>query len=122
MTQSGSGPAVMAKNIELTFSDSGRIQAKLFSNLMQRYIGQISFLEFPKGFTVQIFDSALRVETTISGNYGKRDEQSRIMIAKGNVVVRNILKRQQLNSELLYWDEKTRRIYTKANVGSLPTT
>lgn len=106
----------MAKNIELTFSDSGRIQARLISDLMQRYIGEISFLEFPKGFVVNIYDSAMRVETTISGNYGKRDEQSRLMFAKGDVVVRNILKRQQLNSDLLFWDEKSRKIYTKTKV------
>ena len=116
MAQSRSGPAVMAKNIELTFSDSGRIQAKLFSDLMQRYIGDISFLEFPKGFVVNIYDSAMRIETTISGNYGKRDEQSRVMFAKGNVVVRNVQKRQQLNSDILFWDEKSRKIFTKTKV------
>jgi LPS export ABC transporter protein LptC len=114
---SRTGPDMMAKNIEVTFSDSGRIQAKLFSVLLNRYSGKGEpVTEFPKGFRIFIYDSAMRVETTISGNYGKRKDYSRIMEAKGNVVVRNNLKKQQLNTEYLVWDENKRRIYSKSKV------
>ena len=94
LTQSKSVPGMMAKNIEVTFSDSGKIQAKLYSILLNRYPGGDPFMEFPKGFKVCIYDSAMRVETTISGNYGKRKDYSRIMEAKGDVVVRNELKKR----------------------------
>ena len=107
---------MMAKNIEVTFSDSGKIQAKLYSVLLNRYPGGDPYMEFPKGFKVCIYDSAMRVETTISGNYGKRKDYSRIMEARGNVVVRNELKKQQLNTEILTWDENKRKIYSKTNV------
>ena len=83
-----------AKNIEVLFSDSGKIEAKLNSVLLDKYEGPDPYMEFPKGFNLWIYDSAGRVESSITGNYGKQNELSRIMLAKGNVIVRNELKNQ----------------------------
>jgi len=69
-------------------------------------------MEFPHGFKVTIFDSILRTETTISANYGKRKDFARIMEARGNVIVRNEVKKQQLNTEHLTWDENRKIVYT----------
>lgn len=110
ITNSAIGPLMSAKNIEVVFSDSGKIEARLKSVLLNRFSGQNAYLEFPKGFNVQIYDSVNRVETTISGNYGKRYENTRIMEARGNVIVRNEIKNQQLNTEYLKWDENRRLI------------
>src|ERR1035438_9633595 len=101
-------PLMSAKDIEVTFSDSGKIQAKLFSPLINRFPGNDPYLEFPKGFRVYIYDTAMHVESTITGNYGKRREIARIMEAKGNVVVRNEISKKQLNTEQLTWDENRR--------------
>lgn len=114
--RTASAPVMSAKNIEVVFSDSGQVQAKLYSILLNRFEGGESYLEFPKGFRLEIYDSAFRVETTIKANYGKRLESRRIMEAKGNVVVRNEIKNQQLNTEHLFWDENRRRIYSNGRV------
>lgn len=105
-----------AKDIEVTFSDSGKIQAKLYSPLINRFSGKDPYMEFPKGFKVFIYDSVMRVESTITGNYGKRRESARIMEAKGNVVVRNEITGKQLNTERLTWDENKRMIYSNVKV------
>jgi LPS export ABC transporter protein LptC len=112
ITHKYSGPVMSAKNIEVVFSDSGKIQAKVTSVLLNRYSSPESYMEFPRGFRINIFDSALRTETTITANYGKRKEYARIMEARGNVVVRNEKKQQQLNTEQLTWDENRRMIFT----------
>jgi LPS export ABC transporter protein LptC len=109
-------PSMSAKDIEVIFSDSGKIQAKLFSPLINRYSGKEPYMEFPKGFRVLIFDTATHVESTITGNYGKRMESTRIMEAKGNVVVRNEVTNKQLNTEELTWDENKRMIYSNVKV------
>lgn len=105
-----------AKNIEVVFSDSGKIQAKLVGILMNRYTSPEPYMEFPRGFKINIFDSALRTSTMISANYGIRKEYSRTMEAKGNVIVRNELKKQQLNTEELTWNENRRMIFTSEPV------
>ena len=101
ITLENKGPAMSAKNIEVLFSDSGKIEAKLTSVLLDKYEGAEPYLEFPNGFNLLIYDSAGRVETSITGNYGKQNELSRIMLANGNVIVRNELKNQQINTKEL---------------------
>jgi LPS export ABC transporter protein LptC len=116
ISHSYSGPLMSAKNIEVVFSDSGKIQAKLVGILMNRYTSPEPYMEFPRGFKINIFDSALRTSTMISANYGIRKEYSRTMEAKGNVIVRNELKKQQLNTEELTWNENRRMIFTSEPV------
>ena len=110
------GPVLSTKNVELVFSDSGRVQATLYSRLLNQFTTPESYEEFPEGFRVVMYDSAFRIETTISAAYGKRIDNTRIMEAKGNVIVRNELKKQQLNTERLTWDEHRKLIFSKAPV------
>jgi len=111
-----SGPSMSAKNIEVLFSDSGKIQAKLTSVLLNKFEGQNPYMEFPRGFEVVFYDTSGSVESTITGNYGKQDEITRVMEAKGNVIVRNVAKDQQINTEELTWNENKMLIYSDVKV------
>jgi LPS export ABC transporter protein LptC len=109
-------PVMSARNISVLFSDSGQVQAQLTSPLMNRYSGENSHLELPEGFMISMFDSAGTVVTTITGNRGVRKENVRIMEAWGNVVVRNEIKNEQLDTEHLIWDETRHRIWSDVKV------
>lgn len=109
-------PVMSARNIDVLFSDSGKIQAKLTSPLMNRYSGESPYLEFPKGFKIFMYDSARQTSSTITGNRGIRHENTHIMEAWGNVVVRNEKKNEQLNTEHLIWDEGRQKIWTDVKV------
>jgi LPS export ABC transporter protein LptC len=109
-------PAMSAKNIDVLFSDSGKIQAHLTSPLLNRYAGENPHIEFPNGFKITMFDSAQQVTSTITGNRGIRREYSRIMEAWGNVVVRNEKKNEQVDTEHLTWDETKHRIWSDVKV------
>lgn len=109
-------PLMTARNIDVLLSDSGHISARLTSGLLNRYGGDNPYLEFPKGFKVYLFDSAMRVTSTIEGNRGLRREFARTMEAWGNVVVRNEVKKEQLNTEHLVWDENQHRIWSNVRV------
>lgn len=116
ITHTSSAPVMSAKNIEVVYSDSGKIQAKVYGILMNRYTTPEPYMDFPDGFKIKIFDSTLRTSTIITANYGIRKDFSRIMEAKGNVIVRNEIKKQQLNTEKLTWNENTRMIFTSEPV------
>ena len=109
-------PAMSAKNIEVFFSDSGKVQVKLTSPLMNRYSGESPYTEFPDGFKVFMFDSLNHVTSTITGNRGRRSDLARIMEAWGNVVVRNEIKNEQMNTEHLIWDENRHKIFSDVKV------
>jgi len=109
-------PLMTATTIDVLFSDSGKIQAHLTSPLLKKYTGEDPCTEFPKGFHLIVFDSVLRPSTTITGNYGKNRDAARIMEARGNVVVRNLLKNKQLETERLIWDENKHLLYSDGKV------
>jgi len=111
-----SDPQLSATSINVLFSDSGIVQARLTSPLINRYAGNDACMEFPKGFKVFVFDSVRNVVSTIKANYGKRKELYRIMEARGNVIVRNEQKNEQLNTEQLTWDENNHRIYSTVKI------
>ena len=109
-------PILSARDINVIFSDSGLTEAQLSGPLMNRYGGEKPRLEFPEGFTVSMFDSAGAVITTITGKSGVRRESDYVMEARGEVVVRNIPKKEQLETEHLVWDERARKIWSDTQV------
>jgi len=109
-------PAMSARNIDVLFSDSGKIQARLTSPLMNQYDGEDPYIEFPNGFKVYMFDSVMNVASTITGNRGIRRVNARMMEAWGNVIVRNEKKNEQLNTEHLLWEENKHMIWSDVKV------
>lgn len=104
-------PAMSASNIDVFFSDSGRVQARLTAPLLNQYSGKLPRMDFPKGFYLIMYDSIMRVKSTIKADYGIRFDLRGYMEARGNVIVRNEQKNEQLNTEHLIWDERNHRIY-----------
>lgn len=109
-------PVMSARNIDVLFSDSGIVQAKLVSPKMNRFTGEAPYLEFPEGFKIFMFDSVQQITSTITGDRGIRREYGHIMEAWGNVVVRNEKKNEQINTEHLIWDENKHRIWSDVKV------
>jgi len=109
-------PVMSARNIEVLFSDSGKIQARLVSPLMNRFAGENPYLEFPNGFKIFMFDSVNQISSTITGKRGIRKDYARTMEAWGDVVVRNEKKNEQLNTEHLIWDENQHKIWSDVKV------
>lgn len=109
-------PVMSAHNIEVLFSDSGKIQARLISPLMNRYTGESPYMEFPNGFKIFMFDSVQHITSTITGNRGIRNESGHTMEAWGNIIVRNVKKNEQLNTEHLVWNQNKHRIWSDLKV------
>ena len=103
ITRKDHSPAVVAKDIELVYSDSAKVGAILKSPLVENYPGDDPYIVFPKGFVVTFYDDSMHVKSSLSANYGVSRETRKIMEAKGNVVVYNFEKNQKLNTEHLIW-------------------
>jgi LPS export ABC transporter protein LptC len=101
-----------AKDIELIYSDSGRINIKMTSPAYIRYSGKESFLEFPKGIHVIFYGKDLKETSTLKAKYAIINENTSRMEARNNVEVSNIEKGESLNTEHLVWDERKQRIYS----------
>ena len=98
-------------------TNNGMLQMRMEAKLMQRFQNdstQTSFELFPKGFDVYAYNNEGMLETHIHSEIAKHtttkyDEKWE---AYGNVVIKNFIKGERMETDTLYWDRETKRIYT----------
>lgn len=105
-------PEEMAYDIEMIYSDSGKIQAFLESPLMTRQGTDDPVIEFPQGFKVIFYDSIAMPKSEITAKYGIMYEKEKKMEARNNVIVKNMEKGEMLETEHLIWDRRGGLIYS----------
>lgn len=102
-------PQQSAKEVEVLYSEKGRISMQLNAPVLHQYGGEEPYDEMPEGVHVKIFDSAMHVTTELTSNYAIRKTYLGQMEAMNDVVVVNE-KGEMLNTEQLLWDEKSGQI------------
>lgn len=105
-------PILESKNFFLTRSDSGNTVVRAKAKMVQYIItNKDSFTLFPEGIIVETFTNYPEVESMISANYAKHYESKKLWEVKNNVIARNY-KGDTLYTELLYWNESTKKVYS----------
>lgn len=102
--------AITTYDIIYERSDSGFVQVKLSSPLMKRFLGKDEYNEFPAGFEIIYYDNTGKEISYISANYGIDYQQRKLMIARYNVIIKNYDTNEELYTENLVWDKKTKLI------------
>jgi LPS export ABC transporter protein LptC len=105
-------PDETAKNIEVIYSDSGKIMIKLISSRLNRYEAEEPYIEFPEGLQLLFFDSLMKVKSELTANYGISWEKKKLMEVKDDVVITDFEKDEVLNTEHITWDQTKREIYS----------
>lgn len=95
-------------------SKDGRQKYRMETPLLKRYeLASEPFTEFPEGIKVELFgDSTLSVESDIRADYAHLNEATELWTARGHVVANNYAGQRRLVTERLYWDQKTKKIYS----------
>lgn len=108
-------PIETANNVEIIYSDSAKIVAKLNAPVINRYIGPNAHVELPKGLKLVFYDSVMNVKTSLSAKYAVKYNNTAVWEAHNDVIVTNE-KGERLNTERLIWDERKRIIYSNSFV------
>lgn len=116
LTLTENRPDETARDVEMTYSDSGRIMIRLISPALNHYQGDEPYLEFPEGLHLLFYDSALRVQSELTANYGINWENKKMMEVKDDVVIVNHTTQETLNTEQVIWDQRTKKIYSEVFV------
>lgn len=110
LTGNKAAPAEISTNVNVIYSDSAHVKAQLNAPEMLRYVDNPRFV-LDKGLNVQFYDTSLRVTSTLRANYGVRYVDKGLTELRGNVHVVN-LKGDTLDTEELYWNEGTSKVYS----------
>ena len=98
-------------------SENGLLKMRVEAPRLEVYEHDtLSYDYFPQGIRVYAYTPEGALETTIVSREarhdkyagGRKDQWS----AYGNVVIRNIMKQETMETDTLYWDSKEREIWT----------
>lgn len=98
-------------NVEITFTENGILQVKLYAPTLIKFEGEDAYMEMPNQVELKFFNGNGTVSSELTADYGINFEKRKTMKAVGNVVLQN-RKGEKLNAEELNWDQNNKRIYS----------
>ena len=113
-------PVQTVDDMFIVQTKNGYIEMRAEAPRMEKYERDtLSYELFPDGFFVYGYTEDERLETEIVADKAKhykfkdgRDSWE----AYGNVVVRNLIKQEVMETDTLYWDQNNEKIYTHCYV------
>ena len=99
------------KNIELFYSEYGKVKVRVTAPEVTRYYTDDPYSEFTKGLHVEFYNDSMKITSTLTANYGIRYENQLKTIMRNDVQVVNE-NNENLNTDELIWDEKKHIIYS----------
>ncbi len=113
-------PVQTADNVVTVQTQNGQIQMRMEAPLMERYENDtLSRQIFPEGFAVYGYIEGGLLETSITAKNAihlKYSDGRESWEAFGDVVVKNLIKKEVMETDTLYWDQKNEKIYTDCYV------
>ena len=102
-------------------SENGLLQMRMEADLMERYQNDsVSYEIFPEGFAVYGYNEEGLLETEITSDNARHEKFDKNDVetwaAFGNVVVKNVINKERMETDTLYWDRKNEKIYTDCYV------
>lgn len=104
-----------AEDVEMRFSDSGTLKARLLAPILDRYPAAEPYTIFEKGVDAYFYTPDGQVENTVKCNYAVRKDVQKLVEMRNDVRLENS-KGEKLNTEKLFWDQEKQKIYTDAFV------
>lgn len=105
-------PSGETENINLKYTDSGKVKAVLVSPLMLDFSNlEYGFNEFPKGVHVTLFDDSGKKSYVVS-DYAISYANTNIIDLQGNVKI-TTEDGNKLETEQLFYDQKNEWFYTE---------
>ena len=113
-------PVQTVDNMFIVQTKNGRIQMRSEAPLMERYERDtLTYELFPEGFFVYGYTEEEMLETEIVADQArhlKYKDGREVWEAFGNVVVKNLMKQEVMETDTLYWDQENEKIYTHCYV------
>ena len=101
---------------------NGKVEMRIEAPLMQTFESDTAKLDlFPEGLSVYTYTPEGLLETLIfsdkaSHRVDKTRQQEDIWSAFGNVLIHNVIKRETMETDTIYWDQAKKEIWTDCYV------
>lgn len=104
------GPVATFEKVRMYFSDSAIVKVKMQANVQDEYSNGDRL--FPKGIILDFYDNDGTINSTLTADKAKYEKKTGIYTVMGNVVITGVKEYKKLNTEELYWNPATKKVYT----------
>ncbi len=109
-------PMEVIYNINMIYSDSGIVKAKVVADLMQSVEDTNPRMEFPKGLKAFFYNKHGQVISVLKSKYGINHTRLGLIEVRDSVELFNKSKGEKLNTQKLIWDRRTHKIFTDVDI------
>ena len=113
-------PVQIVEDMFMQQTENGMVKMRAESPRMEKYEKDtLQYELFPAGFFVYAFDESGKLETEIvadNARHMKYKDGKETWEAYGNVVVKNLINQEVMETDTLYWNQETEMIYTHCYV------
>ncbi|WP_374165832.1 LPS export ABC transporter periplasmic protein LptC [Arcticibacter sp. MXS-1] len=111
-SQKKSVPVDKSTGVEIIYSDSAKVKAKVITPELNRYHTKNPYYEMPKGATVIFFDENQKESSRIVSDYAIQHENSRVVEMRKNVVGTSVKGDVFKSDELIYDPRRPNPVYS----------
>ncbi len=103
-------PVAVGKNINLKYTDSGKVSVNLLAPVLKDYSNfKFPYQEFPEGIILYFWEDGKK--STVVSDYAVKYEITGLVDLRGNVKI-TTSDSTVVNANQLYWDQKNKWIFT----------
>lgn len=108
----GKFPDESGTDMHIIFSDGGITSFEIFAPTLNKYIGDTVYTDCPDGITIYSYDEDGVKQSMMTADYAISVEIPPRMEASKNVVIRDLIKNESIETEQIIWDKDRHQIYS----------
>lgn len=116
ITFDAKSPDETTKNLKMIYSDSGYAKVEIYAALAETYRSKESITKIKDSLRVNFFSERGEVVSTLSARYGEINYSKGTILVRDSVRLFNFAKKQTLETEALFWNQKDSSIYSLSQV------
>lgn len=116
VTYNPNAPSEVSRNLNVLYNDSGYAKIKIFATLAETYRSPKYITKLKDGLKVEFYSEDGKITSQLTALYGEINYETGMVTVRDSVGLLNIEKKQRLETEELFWNQKDSTIYTDKNV------
>ncbi|MES2589268.1 MAG: LPS export ABC transporter periplasmic protein LptC [Bacteroidota bacterium] len=112
ITYKSTDPEERTSDLNVFYTDSGYAKIEVFAALAETYEKPEPLVKFKDGVKVKFFDDNGEVVSVLTALYGEIRQNKGTIVVRDSVQLYNEKKKQRLETEELFWNQKDSAIFT----------
>jgi LPS export ABC transporter protein LptC len=113
ITYDPKAPNETSTDLEILYTDSGYVRVKIFAKIAETFSTPQHVTKFKDGVRVDFFSEKGEMISELTALYGEVNFETGLITVRDSVILRNLKKKQTLETEQLFYNQKNDTIFTQ---------